>query len=86
MSRESDINDLSKEKIITVVYQYDYDETDTNGNITPISERHVVNIHITFKSGVPSVADIKAPQIVIPGDFIDLREPKVTPGAFIMLP
>ena len=49
VSRESDIYDLSKEKIITVIYQYDYDETDTNGNVTPISERHVVNIHLSFK-------------------------------------
>ena len=82
VSRESDIFDLSKEKIITVIYQYDYDETDTNGNITPISERHVVNIHIEFESGVPSVEDIKAPQIVIPGDYVGLREPNVTSGAY----
>ena len=41
VSRESDIYNLSKEKIITVIYQYDYDETDGSGNVTPISERHV---------------------------------------------
>ena len=82
VSRESDIFDLSKEKIITVIYQYDYEEVDENGKATPISERHVVNIHITFKSGVPSVEDIKTPQIIIPGDYVNLREPAVTPGAY----
>ena len=82
VSRESDIYDLSKEKIITVIYEYDYDETDGQGNVTPISERHVVNIHLTFKSGVPTVADISSPDIILPGDFIDLREPTVTSGAY----
>ena len=82
VSRESDIYDLSKEKIITVIYQYDYDETDGTGNVTPVSERHVVNIHLTFRSGVPTVEDIDQPGIILPGDFITLREPTVTPGAY----
>ena len=82
VSRNSDIFDLSKDKIITVIYQYDYEEGDISGNVTPISERHVVNIHIQFKSGVPSVEDIRDPQIVIPGDHLGLREPNVTPGAY----
>ena len=83
VSRESDIFDLSKEKIITVVYQYDYEESDVSGtHVTPISERHVVNIHLQFKSGIPSVEDIKAPQIVLPGTFVGIREPHVTPGAY----
>ena len=81
VSRESDIFDLSKEKIITVIYQYDYEETDGD-NVTPVSERHVVNIHLQFKSGIPSVEDIRQPQTVIPGDFLGLREPEVTPGAY----
>ena len=83
VSRESDIYDLSKEKIITVVYQYDYEESDMSGaHVTPVSERHVVNIHLQFKSGIPSVEDIKAPQIVLPGTFVGIREPHVTPGAY----
>ena len=82
VSRESNIYDLSKEKIITVIYQYDYDETDGTGNVTPISERHVVNIHLNFKSGVPTVEDIQTPDIILPGDFTILREPTVTPGAY----
>ena len=83
VSRFSDIFDLSKEKIITVIYEYNYEETNTSGtNVTPVSERHVVNIHVMFKSGVPFVEDIKAPQIVLPGTFVGVREPHVTPGAY----
>ena len=82
VSRNSDIFDLSTEKIITVIYEYDYEESDASGNISPVSERHVVNIHINFKSGIPTVEDIKAPQIILPGDLVSLREPNVTPGAY----
>ena len=81
VSRESDIFDLSKEKIITVIYQYDYEETDGD-NVTPVSERHVVNIHLQFKSGIPSVEDIRQPQTVIPGDYLGMVEPIVTSGAY----
>ena len=83
MTRNSDIHDLSKEKIITVIYQYDYTESDESGlNITPISERHVINIHLQFKSGVPTVADINNPDIVLPGNSTLLKAPTVTPGAY----
>lgn len=83
VSRESDIFNLSTEKIITVIYQYDYEESDVSGaHVTPVSERHVVNIHLQFKSGIPTVEDIKAPQIVLPGTFVGIREPHVTPGAY----
>ena len=82
VSRFSDIKDLSAEKIITVIYEYDYEESDEMGtHITPISERHVVNIHIQFKSGLAEVEDIKAPQIVIPGDLVTISDPKVNPGS-----
>ncbi|MBQ6309338.1 MAG: hypothetical protein IJK82_05980, partial [Prevotella sp.] len=54
VSRNSDIFDLSKDKIITVVYEYNYEESDESGmHITPVTERHVVNIHLQFKSGIP---------------------------------
>jgi len=82
VSRYADIFDLSKEKIYTVIYQYDYEETDVSGNVTPVSERHVVNIHLQFKSGVPSIEDINKPRIVLPGTQLGLREPLVTPGAY----
>ena len=83
VARGSDINDLSAEKIITVVYQYDYVESDMSGmHITPVSERHVLNIHLSFKSGIPTVEDIKAPEIILPGTTITIPEPYVTPGAY----
>ena len=86
VSRNSDINDLSTEKVITVVYRYDYEESDASGlHITPVSERHVVNIHINFKSGVPIIDDISTPEIVIPGTSMVLREPSYTTGAYIVL-
>ena len=83
VARDADINDLSTEKIITVVYKYDYEESDKDGmHIVPVTERHVVNIHINFKSGVPMVEDINPPTIVLPGTGITMRIPTVTPGAY----
>ena len=83
VARHADIHDLSTEKIITVIYKYDYEESDVDGmHITPVSERHVLNIHIKFKSGVPTVDDINAPTIVLPGTGITMRIPTVTPGAY----
>ena len=86
VSRNSDIYNLSKEKIITVVYQYDYAESDGSGmHLTPVSERHVVNIHVQFKSGMPFVDDISQPGTVIPGTSVTLKAPTVTPGAYEVL-
>ena len=86
VSRNADINDLSTEKIITVIYKYDYEESDESGlHITPVSERHVVNIHITFKSGVPTIEDIQKPNIVLPGTSVIMRTPMITPGAYEIL-
>ncbi len=83
VSRNSDIFDLSKEKIITVIYQYDYEESDISGmHITPVSERHIVNIHLQFKSGIPTVEDITKPNIVLPGTAVTMRTPNVIPGAY----
>ena len=83
VSRNSNIYDLSKERIITAIYQYDYEESNESGsNITALSERHVVNIHIQFKSGIPTVADITKPTTVLPGTSINMGTPTVTPGAY----
>ena len=83
VARNANINDLSTEKIITVIYKYDYEVSDETGtHITPYTERHVLNIHINFKSGVPTVEDINPPTIVLPGTGITMRVPSVTPGAY----
>ena len=82
VSRFSDIDDLSTEKIITVIYEYNYEESDVSGkHITPVTERHVLNIHINFKTGAPIVEDIEAPQIILPGDLLSLIPPNVIEGA-----
>ncbi len=83
VSRNADYDNLTKEKIITVVYQYDYEESDEDGkHINPISERHVVRIHITFENGVPIVEDIQEPDIVLPGTGVTMRVPGVTSNGY----
>ena len=83
VNRESDIYDLQKEKIITVVYLYEYQESDESGNnLVPMSERHVVNIHINFETGVPEIGPLDPPATVIPGNSVGMKIPSVTPGAF----
>lgn len=83
VSSNSDINDLSKEKIITVIYLYEYEESDESGlNVTPVSERHIVNIHINFKSGVPEIGEVNPPALVLPGTALGLNIPTVTQGAY----
>ena len=83
VSAESDIHDLSTEKIITVIYLYEYEESDESGlNVMPVSERHIVNIHINFKSGVPEIGDIQKPDIVLPGTTIGMNIPTVSQGAY----
>ena len=83
VSSESDIHDLSTEKIITVVYLYEYEESDESGlNVVPVSERHIVNIHINFKSGVPEIGEISKPDIVLPGTTIGMNIPTVSQGAY----
>ena len=86
VSRESDINDLTKEKVITVIYLYEYEESDESGtNIQPISERHIVNIHLQFKSGVPQIGQLSKPNTVLPGSTVGMKVPEVTTGAFEVL-
>ena len=73
VTRGADIFDLSKEKIITVIYQYDYVESDMDGmNITPVSERHILNIHLNFESGIPTVEPIRQPDIILPGTALSM--------------
>ena len=86
VSRESDIFDLSKEKIITVIYQYDYEESDESGmHITPVNEQHILNIHLQFKSGVPEIGQLQTPPTVLPSSTVGLKVPTITPGAFEVL-
>ena len=82
VSSESDIYNLTKERIITVIYLYEYEESDESGeNVTPVSERHIINIHIDFKSGTPEIGKLNTPNIVLPGTTIGLETPSVNDGA-----
>ena len=86
VARGSDIFDLQKDRVITVIFNYDYTESDESGmHIEPISERHIVNIHLHFESGVPTVDMLHAPAAALPGDFVGLKQPNVKPGAYELL-
>ena len=86
VAREVDINNLSKDRIITVVYHYDYLESDDSGSsYEKIREYHVVNVHVHFESGMPTVAELLPPPIVLPGDQVNLNQPAVTKGAYELL-
>ena len=83
VARQSDIFDLQKDRIITVIYSYDYTESDESGqHIEPISERHIINIHLHFESGVPEIATLRSPKAALPGDNVGLVKPAVKPGAY----
>ena len=83
VAAQSDIFDLQKDRILTVIFSYDYTESDESGtHIEPISERHIVNIHIHFESGVPSIGTLHSPTPALPGEFVGLYQPTVKPGAY----
>ena len=82
VSSESDIKDVTKEKIITAIYQYTYYEDADEGGIKLTNELHVVNIHLELESGVPRIGVLSPPATVLPGYTIGLNAPKVDPGLY----
>lgn len=78
--RESDIQNLSKDRIISVVLTY----TPKNGENyeTDKAEKHIVNIHVEFKTGLPIIGDVNAPAPVLPNTTVGLSVPSVIPGAY----
>ena len=81
--RESDINNLSAERIVTVAYRIQpKDYTGEENADDPQVERHYVNIHLQFKNGQPEIAALATPTTVMPGSSIGLAVPTVTPGAY----
>ena len=83
VSAQSNILDLSKGRIYTVTYTYDYEESDDEGkNINQVSEKHVVNIHVNFQGGTPTIAPIGNLPTVLPGSTVGVNTPRVTPGAY----
>lgn len=83
VSAQSDILNLSRGKVYTVTYVYDYDESDDSGNnINHVTEKHIVNVHVDFKAGNPTIGDINNLSAVLPGATIGVTTPRVTPGAY----
>ena len=86
VARDVDINQLSQDKIITVVYYYDYEESDESGSAyEKIREYHVVNVHVHFKSGMPTIGELLPPDIVLPDTKVMLNQPTVSKGAYEVL-
>lgn len=80
--RESAIENLGEDRIITVVLEYRYKERNADYSFEEKVEKHVVNIHIEFKSGQPTIGDITAPGTVFPSSTVGLSVPTITPGAY----
>lgn len=86
VSNESNIQDLSKDKVISVIYQYTYNENDDSGdNVSLTNEMHVINIHLEFESGAPIIDRLLAPTTVLPGTTVGMNQPRVTPGAYELI-
>jgi hypothetical protein len=83
VSRESVFKDVTKEKVISVVYQYTYYEDDDEGEgVSLTNELHVVNIHLQLESGVPQIGKLSAPPTILPGNTLGMKAPTVTPGLY----
>ena len=86
VSRESNAKDVTAEKIISVVYQYTYYESDDEGEgVSLVNELHVVNIHLQLESGAPEIGPLNAPPAVLPGNTLGLKAPSVNPGLYEVL-
>lgn len=83
VSGQSDILELSRGKIYTLIYTYEYEESDESGNnIELITEKHVINIHVQFQGGAPTIAQLDNLTTLMPGSTLGLDQPRVTPGAY----
>lgn len=81
--RESDILSLSKDRVVTAVFKYTYKEQNADGGgYETFAEKHIVNIHIKFKSGEPTIGTLTPPTAVLPNSTVGLAVPTVTPGAY----
>ena len=86
VSNESNIQDLSKDKVISVIYQYTYNENDDSGNnVSLTNEMHVINIHLEFESGAPIIDKLLPPATVLPSMTVGMNQPRVTPGAYELI-
>lgn len=83
VSYDSDLKNLSRGKVFTVMYEYNYLQSNADGTeITPEIERHIVNVHVEFKSGKPIIGNLATPPTILPGTSLSLVKPEVTEGAY----
>ena len=80
--RESDIYNLSEDRIISVEYKYRYNEPKSDGTHEVRVEKHIVNINIQFRNGQPTIGTLAEPGTVLPNSVIGLSVPVVVPGAY----
>ena len=85
VSNESEILDVSKERIYTIVYQYTYYENEDRNNVKFNNELHVINVHVQMVSGVPVIGPITPPDVIMPGTAISMNAPDVTVGSYLPL-
>lgn len=86
VSRESDILNLSEDRVITIVYKYTYKEgSEGASNYEVFVEKHIVNVHIQFESGLPTIGELTPPATVLPNTTVGLSVPSVTKGAYEIL-
>jgi len=85
VARDANMADVQKDRVITLIYQYQYDESTTDNQMSTVTERHVVNIHLLFRSGAPSIGRLKVPGAVLPGTSVGLKQPSVSKGAYEIL-
>ncbi|MBR5846540.1 MAG: hypothetical protein IKY72_01915 [Bacteroidaceae bacterium] len=80
--RESDIYNLSKDRVVSVAYKYRYNEPKADGTHDVRVERHIVNVNIQFRNGQPTIGTLAEPGTVLPNSVIGLSVPAVIPGAY----
>ena len=80
--RESDIRNLAADRIISVELEYRYKDRRPDYSFEEKVEKHIVNIHIQFKSGQPSIGEVIAPAVVLPNTTVGLTVPTIIPGAY----
>lgn len=84
VARQADMDNLSRERIITVIYQYEYDEV-ADDDIEHMQERHIINIHLQFENGQPIIGPLEEPSIVLPGTTMGMKVPVVSEGAYAII-
>ena len=81
--RASDILSLSQDRVVTLVFKYTFKEQDASGGgYEKFAEKHILNIHVKFKSGEPTIGSLTPPTAVLPNSTVGLSVPTVTPGAY----